>query len=470
MKPAAGLPARPLASLAVRTALASALFGMVVAGAAIFVGLWALSQQLDARSATELHGKRDLLVHVLTEMVPTSDAIAQNHHRFSDLLTGHDDLHLALVDPQSGRLMAAFSEIGGQSVQALAHVADDPAAVQSWVAPTGERFHAMRATSAVGNGEVVRFYLSLDRRNDTRLLWGFAKATAVGLPVLLLLVTLGAWLIARTGLAPLRRFRRLAASIGTRSLNRRFSSAGLPAELDELAHEFNGMLERIDRGYHRLQEFSGDLAHEMRTPVATLLGRTQVALSQNRSAADLREVLEGNVEELERLSRMIADMLFIARAEHEDAPPLRETVELAAQAQRVTDYLSLIAEERGLAVEVTGSATIQADPLLVQRAITNLMSNAIRHAHDRSKIRVEIARESNSATLTVSNQGDGIAPGHIERIFDRFYRADSARARLDGGSGLGLAIVRSIMSAHGGRVTVTSVPRGQTAFTLIFPA
>lgn len=462
------LPFRFQASLALRTALASALFGLIVAGGAIVVGLWALSQQLDARSATELQGKRDLLLHLLSE-IPSPETI-EDSHRFGDLLIGHDDLHLALVDVASGQVVASSSPVARQSVSALNAVPDNTSSTHAWAASTGERLSAIRGTSRVANGQPVRFYLSLDRRHDAQLLAGFLKATLVGLPLLLLIVALGAWLIARTGLAPLRRFHRLAASIGAQSLSQRVSSSGLPTELAELATEFNSMLERIDVGYRRLQEFSGDLAHEMRTPVATLLGRSQVALSHTRTVADLQEVLEGNVDELERLSRLISDMLFIARADHNENPLQRDHMELAQEAQRVADYLSLIAEERGVTVEVTGTAVVMADRLLVERAITNLVSNAIRHAFADSIVRVVIAAEGGTATLAVTNQGEGIAPAHLERIFDRFYRIDSARARLDGGNGLGLAIVRSIMSAHGGLATVHSQPGRETTFTLTFPA
>ena len=229
------------------------------------------------------------------------------------------------------------------------------------------------------------------------------------------------------------------------------------------------MLDRIDAGYRRLQDFSGELAHEMRTPVATLMGRTQVALSQTRTGAELQEVLEGNVEELERLSRLIADMLFIARADHQGDPLHQERIQLRQEAERVADYLLLIADERGLAIEITGSAEAVADRLLVQRAITNLLSNAIRHATPGSTVDMDIRRDDSHVSLAVTNHGQPIAPEHLNRIFDRFYRVDTGRARLDGGTGLGLAIVRSIMLAHGGHTTAKSEDDGRTTFTLSFP-
>lgn len=456
-------------SLATRIALASAFFGFLTTGCAIVAGFYALSHQLDARSTAELLGKRDLLMHVLSE-IPSLEAVSPNRHRFGDLLIGHDDLHLALADTASGKILTSFSPIATQSTSAPDTFPVSSSSIQSWTTATGDRLSTIRGSSPVANGMTVQYYLSLDRRHDRRLLGGFIKTTVVGWPLLLLVVALGAWLNARTSLAPLRHFHRLAASIGAKSLSQRISSSGLPPELYELAEEFNRMLERIDSGYRRLQDFSGELAHEMRTPIATLMGRTQVALSRPRTSAEFREVLEGDVEELERLSRLISDMLFIARADHNEDPLNHERVELAQEARRVADYLSLIADERGLAVEVAGTAIVMADRLLVDRAITNLVSNAIRHAMTESKIHVAISAEDNSVTLAVTNHGDAIPPQHLERIFDRFYRVDSGRSRLDGGTGLGLAIVRSIMVAHGGQVKARSSADGETTFTLIFRA
>ncbi|MBI2770369.1 MAG: heavy metal sensor histidine kinase [Burkholderiales bacterium] len=451
-----------------RIALASALFGLIVVGGAIVVGYVALSQQLDARSSAELQGKRDLLLHILSE-IPSPAAIRNNRHRFGDLLIGHDELHLMLVDPAADTTLA-FSDIARQSSTALESMPDDVNSVQSWTALTASRLSAIRGMGRVANGQSIRFYISLDRRHDSQLLAGFINATLVGLPLLLMAIAIGAWLIARTSLAPLRHFNRLAALIGAETLGQRVSTAGLPMELVDLADEFNGMLERIDTGYRRLQEFSGDLAHEMRTPVATLLGRTQVALSHTRTVADLQQVLEGNVEELDRLSRLISDMLFIARAEGHENPMQLEDVDLGHEASKIADYLSLVAEERGVSVDVAGSAQVRADRILVQRAITNLVNNAIRHALAGSVVRVSVKVEAEHTRLVVANVGESIPPAHLERIFDRFYRVDSGRARTDGGTGLGLAIVRSIMSAHGGHVTAQSEPGGETIFTLTFPS
>jgi two-component system heavy metal sensor histidine kinase CusS len=459
---------RPHASLALRIALASALFGLIVMGGAMIAGYWALSQQLSQRFAAEMQGRREMLMHILAE-VPSLEAVPESGHRFADLFFGHDDLHLALAQPGTDRVLKSFSEVAVESIGELRDAGATSGEHHTWVTSKGDRFSGISGAAPLADGKQVQFYITVDRLRDSALLAGFIKASLVAIPLLMVMVALGAGLIARTGLAPLRRFNQLAASIGTKSLNQRVSLAGLPGELVDMAVEFNNMLERIDEGYQRLQDFSGDLAHEMRTPVATLLGRTQVALSQTRTMEDLREVLEGNVEELERLSTLISDMLFIASAEHNAALIQAESVDLAGEAQRVAEYMSLIAEDKNVHLQVAGAAPpISGDRQLVQRAITNLVTNAIRHASEGSTVSIVIAFTGLAATLAVANLGESISPANQERIFDRFFRIDSARARAKGGTGLGLAIVRSIASAHKGSVAVQS-EGGRTTFTLAFP-
>ncbi len=254
----------------------------------------------------------------------------------------------------------------------------------------------------------------------------------------------------------------------SQSLGGRIDVAGIPSELRVLATSFNSMLTRIDEGMTRLTQFSGDLAHEMRTPVATLLGRTQVTLSQTRDVETLRDTLASNVEELERLTRLIADMLFLAQSEQDKHALDRDEVRLDAEANLVAEFLMHIAEERQLQIAVVGKASVSANRLLVQRAITNLLSNAIRHANKMTMIEVTIEQSQTMVTLSVANVGRAIASADLGRIFERFYRVDADRSRDSGGTGLGLAIVRSIMKMHDGTVVATSSTDGRTTFQLRF--
>ena len=211
----------------------------------------------------------------------------------------------------------------------------------------------------------------------------------------------------------------------------------------------------------------------MRTPVGILLGRTQVALSRPRSANELQAVLEGNVEDLERLSRLIDDMLFLARAENEAEGLSFQMLLLKHEVKTVADFIEVIAAERGISIEINGDATVQADRILLQRAITNLLTNAIRHANANSTVRIEVRRVSTTVELSIENVGATIPEKDIGRIFDRFYRVDESRTRQAGGAGLGLAIVKTIMRLHGGDVdavsNANSENQGVTRFTLTFP-
>lgn len=454
------------ASLALRFAMTVGLFGLIVAGAAAAFGYWGLARQLDARLDAELDGKRSLLLHVLSE-IPSVEQIPANGHRFGDLLIGHKDLHLAVIDQRTDRLLASYSPAAVESVARMKDAASS--ATLHWQGPENKRYVSITGPAAVRDGQTVRIVLSLDLSEDQQLKRGFVGATLLTLPVLLALVVLGTWVVARTGLAPLNRLTSIASHVTTHNITQRIDPRGLPAELRVLAVSFNAMLDRIDAGVHRLSEFSADLAHEMRTPVATLLGRTQVALSQSRSVEELHDVLAGNVEELDRLTRLIGDMLFLARADQGDAVSSRSKVDLALEAARVAEFLAVVADERGVRVEVTGGAEVEADQILVQRAITNLLTNAIRHADVPSVVSVSLRSDAAHAYVDVSNRGPGIPPHQIKRVFERFARLDSARARSDGaGTGLGLPIVRSVMLAHGGTVEAVSEADGTTTFSLVF--
>jgi two-component system heavy metal sensor histidine kinase CusS len=278
------------------------------------------------------------------------------------------------------------------------------------------------------------------------------------------------YLIARQGLAPLHRFAAMAGRITASRLGERLDTSELPQEVRELASSFNHMLERLQDSFRRIEQSSSDLAHEMRTPINTLLGQTQVALSRARSPAEYREVLASNAEEYERLSRMIQDMLFIARADEPHAVLDVEDVELRDEARRVAEFYEPMLDEKRIRLQCHGTGTARADRTLVGRALGNLLSNAVRHSPPGGRIDIDIGTDPvapDCISLSVVNQGPAIAPEDMPRIFDRFYRAGTG-ARTEG-TGLGLAIVKTIAQLHGGSVGATS-ELGQTRFVLRLPA
>jgi two-component system heavy metal sensor histidine kinase CusS len=273
---------------------------------------------------------------------------------------------------------------------------------------------------------------------------------------------------ARRGLAPLQAMKREAAGITARRLSARLAVDAVPVELADLAATLNDMLARLEESFRRLSDFSSDLAHEFRTPVNTLMIEAQVTLSRPRSAGEYREALASSVEEYERLSRMIADMLFIAKADEGRIVPVAGQLELAPLVADLVEFHRLLADEKGIAVESEGEGAIRGDSLMIRRAIGNLLSNAIRHTPPGGRVAVSIRRlETGQTAVEVVNTGQAIPPEHLPRLFDRFYRADASRAGDGTHSGLGLAIVKSIVEAHGGSVTVSS-SGGETRFSLVF--
>jgi two-component system heavy metal sensor histidine kinase CusS len=187
------------------------------------------------------------------------------------------------------------------------------------------------------------------------------------------------WFAARRGLAPLREMKQRATEVSAQRLDQRLPVDAVPVELAELAESLNDMLARLEESFKRLSDFSSDLAHELRTPVSNLMTQTQVALSKTRSSAEYREVLESNCEEFERLSRMISDMLFLAKSENGLIVPGQETFDLADEVTALFDFYGALAEENGVTLRLEGSGQVTGDRLMLRRAIGNLLSNALRY-------------------------------------------------------------------------------------------
>ena len=202
-------------------------------------------------------------------------------------------------------------------------------------------------------------------------------------------------------------------------------------------------------------------------PVSNLMTQTQVVLSHPRDAAEYKTTLESNAEELDRMARMIADMLLLAKADNGLVLPNRETVDLADETCALFDFYEALAADKGLQLFLEGNALVLADRLMLRRAIGNLLSNAVRHATPGSCIFVNLADLPDAVSLSIENTGDLIPPEYLDRVFDRFFRADSARQRSDG-TGLGLAIAKSIVTAHGGNIGASS-SESLTRFTIMLP-
>lgn len=291
----------------------------------------------------------------------------------------------------------------------------------------------------------------------------------IGLLMCIVVCTSLGWVVAHRSLHPLEQVTRAAASISADSLKKRIPTASTPSELRQLVSSFNGMLARLDNTFEKLSNYSADIAHELRTPVSNLMTHTEVVLAKKRSVEDYEENLYSNLEDLKRVSRMIDDMLFLAKADNGLVVPEREWIN-SRGGDTLLECYYLLADERGIELKLSGSGSIQGDVLMVHRAISNLLSNALRYTSPRKTISVQVLQNDASTILTVENPGETIPPEHLERLFDRFYRVHPTRCEGSSShAGLGLAIIHSIIEAHQGRVWCTSA-NGWTAFHLEFPA
>jgi two-component system heavy metal sensor histidine kinase CusS len=227
------------------------------------------------------------------------------------------------------------------------------------------------------------------------------------------------------------------------------------------------MLDRLELAVRKLSDFSSDLAHEIRTPINNLMTQTQVCLSRSRSNQDYQEVLFSNLEEFEHLARMVSDMLFLAKAEHGLVLANVQSVDILEHVQDVFDFYDALAAEKNIRLRYTGQGQVLADPAMLRRALSNLLSNAIKYGNADSCIEIHCQQQQQQTLLWMSNACAALSSEQLERLFDRFYRTDVSRQRVEDGTGLGLAICKSILDAHGASIDA-HYQQGRIQFRIVF--
>lgn len=336
--------------------------------------------------------------------------------------------------------------------------------------PDGIRVRWVAAQAEVGqHGGVVEIVAAHVMTQEAQLLRLYFERVLLAVICAVLTTALLGYVVLSKGLRPLRSMADKAAEITPKHLSARLEESDAPPELRRLAASFNAMLDRLAEGYERLSQFSADLAHEVRTPIGVLIGQTQVTLAKLRSNDEYQSVLESNLEELERLSRMAENILFLAHADHAALVIERSTLNLRDELGTIRDYFEGLGEERRLSFEVDAEGMVQASPMLCRRAISNLVVNAVRYATPGTTIRLSGRAHARGATISIENHGAPLRDEQLARLFHRFYRGDSARSQFTESNGLGLAIVQAIMGLHGGTAAVSCTPQGLVRFTLDFP-
>jgi two-component system heavy metal sensor histidine kinase CusS len=332
---------------------------------------------------------------------------------------------------------------------------------------SGGKLFALTTRHALGNGQLFTIQVAQDRSGDEQFAKEFGVLVLIVLAVGSIAAAALAVTVTRHGLRPLAELAAALQRIGPRRLHERVPPARWPRELRPVAVAFDDMLDRLEDSFTRLSQFSADLAHELRTPIANILGEAQVALTRARQPDEYREVIVSTVAECERLSGIVDNLLFLARAEAADRQIQPSLFDGRATIAKIAAYYEALADDRHLAISCAGEGEIYADPILFGRALSNLIDNALRFTPDGGSIRIAISMHATHAEVSVADTGCGIAAEHISRVFDRFFRVDPSRSTH--GAGLGLALVKSIVDLHGGSAIVQSEPGRGTTVTITFP-
>jgi two-component system, OmpR family, heavy metal sensor histidine kinase CusS len=317
------------------------------------------------------------------------------------------------------------------------------------------------------NGRTYTLQVAQDRSSDEQVERNFALLFITVLAGGVVASALIAIIVTRRGLQPLRQLTQSFGRIGPDHLKEHIGSGGWPRELQPLTIAFDQMLKRLDDSFTRLSQFSADLAHELRTPIANMLGEAQVALTRDRAAPEYREIIESTVAECERLSRIVDNLLFVARVDAEREPIARKRFDARAAVEKIAAFYQTVAEDQHVTISCGGDGQIYADPDLFERAVGNLLDNSLRFTPEHGSIHIGLCKHNGDFEVAVTDTGSGIAPEHLPRVFDRFYRAESSRTSE--GAGLGLALVKSIVDLHGGSATIRSEIGRGTTIKLMFP-
>lgn len=356
---------------------------------------------------------------------------------------------------------------------AVASDESSPIVWQSIRSAAGKHHRFQIGTAAIsGAGSSYVLQVGMDLREEDALLSQYRRRIyAILVPALLAAVVAG-YALANSGLRSLRRILRALRRVESTTLDQRIDPSGFPGEVAKLADSFNEMLGRIEDAFGRLSKFSADIAHELRTPLGCVRGELEVALSKARTPEEYRHALESCLEESVRLGHLIDRLLFLARAERQEAVLRLETVDLGREFENLREFYEAGAADAGivLSVEVQPNLRANVDRTLLQSAMGNLLENAISHTPSGGKVELSARQDNGHLCLRVRDTGKGIPPEHLPFVLDRFYRVDGARNRGDGNSGLGLAIVKSIATLHQGKVDVDSKVGAGTSVTLVLPA
>lgn len=469
------MAARPLSTTLAISFAATTLVVFALVGTTLYVTLGREIRQQDdldivlnarhtRRLAEELRNSDDLREHALRL---TSQVLG--NPSFAMEIVGQGGVKL--IEHNSNRVMGTSLAPVATASRLDASQRITEADVSEWRGPKGLPVRGLATDARLGDGSRVTVVIARDMTDRWRVLDHYRERLyGYGLAGVLLAFLIS-WLLARAALQPLRDLDSQVGAVTIDKLDTRIEIEGASSEVEIVARSLNSMIRRLHDGFERISQYTADLAHDMRTPLGNLRGATEVALARPRSVPEYEALLESNLEECARLSKMIENVIFLSRAEHPQFMTAMEEFDVVIALTQIADYFEGLSEEAGVNLRVTGEGRVRADKELFRRAVSNLLANALRYTPPGGEITLRAEPTATAVAISVHNPGPQIDAALLERIFDRFYRADASRhitAQASGSAGLGLAIVRTIMTLHGGTAHAESDATG-TRFVLSFP-
>jgi two-component system, OmpR family, heavy metal sensor histidine kinase CusS len=450
----------------------------VLAGLALVV---LVTASLYSVLVTELQKSTDLFladkVHVLRTMLherPDDWDGLREEIELESAARRYQQFYIRLLDQQNVTLLTTPGMAEQLDLlQLTAQTQSRPDHAERMNGKNARLFYVMSTGAAVGgSSQTDTVQIAIDVSQQEALLMRYRHRFWVILLGTLAIFPLVGYQIARRGIRPVKEVATIARQISSKNLHERIQPEGYPSELASLAVTFNKMLDGLEESFERISRFSADIAHDLRTPVNNIRGSAEVALARARTVDEYREVLGSCLEEAVRLSDLISDLLFLARAESPLAHLHRENINVGELLSGIREYYEAPAADRGVSLStVVPNEPVIAhlDRTLLQRAVGNLVSNALAHTPPGKSVVLGASLEPTALRIEVSDAGAGIPAEALPRVFDRFFRVDESRSQASGGTGLGLAIVQSIMVLHGGNVEIASKVGEGTHVTLRVP-
>lgn len=431
-----------------------------------------INEHFIQQDVDELNAVVQALEHTIA-LMPARESPQARQQRFVNAVSGHHSAQYRVSTADGAVIFSTpYSDLThiAKTSQPVKQITTDT--VRVWQAQDGTfRGAVLRMTSENGpNADIFTIAVATEIDFHLHYLESLRNHLRLVMVIALLIAILATWLAVYQGHAPIRRVSDQIRRIRSDQLHIRLEANTVPAELVGLAMSFNEMLDGLEDGFKRLSHFSADLAHEIRTPITNMKTQTEVGLSRARSIEAYREILYSNLEEYERMAKMVNDMLFLAQADNNLLKIEPISLDVAAEIRMLFDYFEALAEEQDVTLQLIGEPLrVLGDRLMLRRALSNLLSNAIRYTPAGKTIAVRLEETADAIKIAMQNPGPMISETHLPHVFERFYRTDASRQRCSEGTGLGLAITKSIIDAHQGHITVSSSAQ-KTVFEVYLPS